>query len=186
MIMADILFWFLIILGACVVFVAHWVGAYGLFPALVERCRATYGTRPIAATFVGLAILAPALTFAIVLSKIARHPLIQIPSIGVMLVLGLLCLIGSAGLAARIGSGLASPLDATQAWRRVLRGGMVLGLVFVMPFLGWFVILPWTLASGLGAYVLSLRAPRTTPVLTHDFGSPPLGGEALRGAPSES
>ena len=46
----------------------------------------------------------------------------------------------------------------TPPWRRLLRGGMVLGLAFVMPFLGWFVLLPWSLASGLGALVLSRRA----------------------------
>ena len=39
-------------------------------------------------------------------------------------------LVGSAGLAAQIGTGLASPADQTQSWRRVLRGGIVLGLTF--------------------------------------------------------
>jgi hypothetical protein len=160
MIMADILFWFLILLGAYVVFVAHWVGAYGLFPAVVERARATYGARPIAATFLGLGILVPAVAIATLAMKLVPHPLMQIPMTGFLLVLELLCLIGSAGLALRIGAGLASPLDATQPWRRILRGGLVLGLVFLMPFLGWFVVLPWTLASGMGAFVLSRRATR--------------------------
>jgi hypothetical protein len=159
MIMADILLWTLIILGVYIVLVAYWVGAYALFPALVERCRATYGARPVAATFVGLVILLPVLVIGIGLAKALPHPVVRTPVIGVLLVLGLLCLIGSAGLALRIGAGLASPLDATQPWRRLLRGGMVLGLAFVLPFLGWFVLLPWALVSGLGALVLARRAP---------------------------
>jgi hypothetical protein len=158
MIMADILLWTLIILGTFIVFVAYWVGAYALFPALVERCRASYGARPVAATLLGLSILLPAIALATALTKALPHPVVTIPVIGAMLALALLCLIGSAGLALRIGAGMTSTLDATQPWRRVLRGGMVLGLAFVMPFLGWFVLLPWSLASGLGALVLSRRA----------------------------
>jgi hypothetical protein len=174
MIMADILLWTLIILGTYVVFVAYWIGAYALFPALVERCRATYGVRPVAATFLGLAILLPAITVATVVTKALPHPVVTIPVIGALLAVALSCLIGSAGLALRIGAGMASPLDAAQPWRRLLRGGMVLGLAFVMPFLGWFVLLPWSLASGLGALVLSRRA--TAPVREHAaIEAPPIG-----------
>jgi hypothetical protein len=162
MIMADILLWTLIILGTYLVLVAYWVGAYALFPALVERCRASYGARPVASTFLGLLILLPTIAIATVVTKALPHPVVQTPVTGALLVLLLLCLIGSAGLALRIGAGMASPLDATQPWRRLLRGGMVLGLAFVMPFLGWFVLLPWALTSGLGALVLSRRA--TEPV----------------------
>jgi hypothetical protein len=164
MIMADILLWTLIILGTYIVFVAYWIGAYALFPAPVERCRASYGARPIAATLLGLAILLPVIALATVVMKALPHPVVQIPVIGALLVVALLSLIGSAGLALRIGAGMASPLDAVQPWRRLLRGGMVLGLAFVMPFLGWFVLLPWTLASGLGVLVLSRRAPPILPV----------------------
>ena len=159
MIFADILFWFLIVLGAYVVFVAHWIGAHALFPERVERCRTAYGARPVAATLAGLAVLVPLLVVAALLMKALPHPVVQIPTTGLLLVVGLLCLIGSAGLALRIGAGLASRADATDPWRRVLRGGLVLGAVFVMPFLGWFVLLPWTLVSGLGALVLT-RRPR--------------------------
>lgn len=172
MIFADIFMWFLIITGALIVFVAHWLGACALFPRRVDGAAHVYGKRPIGATLVGLLIALPAITVAIVLAKLLPHPIVQIPLIGALLVLGLLSLIGSAGLAQRIGAGLASPLDATQPWRRVLRGGIVLALAFVMPFLGWFVLLPWTIASGLGAFVLAsgaravrlVHAPTVAPV----------------------
>ena len=41
-------------------------------------------------------------------------------------------LVGSAGLAQRIGAGLPSPADLTQPWRRVLRGGIVLVPAFAV------------------------------------------------------
>jgi hypothetical protein len=159
MIMADILLWTLIILGTYAVLVAYWIGAYALFPARVERCRAVYGSRPVAATLVGLLIVLPALFLGIGLAKALPHPVVQTPVIGALLALLLVCLVGSAGFALRIGSGMNSPLDELQPWRRSLRGGLVLGLVFVLPFLGWFVLLPWTLASGLGAFVLARKQP---------------------------
>jgi len=42
-------------------------------------------------------------------------------------------------------------------WRRVLRGGVVLSFAFLLPVIGWFVLLPWTLVSGVGASLGSLR-----------------------------
>ncbi len=73
---------------------------------------------------------------------------------------------GSAGLGDRIGVGLPSAGDATQPWRRLLRGGTVLSLTFLLPIVGWVGVLPWTLVSGVGAAVLAMRAhgPRTAAV----------------------
>jgi hypothetical protein len=168
MIMADILFWFLIVLGACIVIVAHWIGAYALFPARVERCAAAYTERPVASTLIGLAIAVPSLVLGILAAKALAHPVVQIPITGALLVLGLVCLIGSSGLAMRIGAGMRSERDASEPWRRPMRGGIVLALAFVMPFLGWFVLFPWTLASGLGAFVLAGRARRLVHVRVED------------------
>ena len=64
-------------------------------------------------------------------------------------------LAGSSGLAAQIGAGLASPADQSQSWRRVLRGGIVLGLTFILPIAGWFLILPISLIMGCGAALRS-------------------------------
>ncbi len=160
MILADILQWFLIVVGVLLTLNAHWLGAHALFPGLVARARDQIEHRPVRATGVGLLVAAPVLLGVTVLAKNVPHPLVQTFSVGLALLLGLLALAGSAGLAQRIGVGLPSPVDALQPWRCVLRGGIVLVLAFLMPFLGWFVLLPWTLVSGLGAVVLAGRAPR--------------------------
>jgi hypothetical protein len=160
MIMADVLTWFLLILGALLVFVAHWLGAYGLFPTLVEGCAERYGRRPVAATFLGLGILLPLLVLTTVLSHLG--PPFNVIALLILTVPVMVALLGSAGLVLRVGSGLASPSDAVQPWRRVLRGGIVLALVFLLPVVGWLVIMPWALVSGFGVAVMAMRGGRPT------------------------
>jgi hypothetical protein len=69
----------------------------------------------------------------------------------------MLGLVGSAGLILRIGSGLPSPADEQQPWRRVLRGGILFALTFLLPIVGWFVLPIWALVSGFGAFILSVK-----------------------------
>ncbi len=162
MIMADVLTWFLIVIGSLMVLIAHWLGAFALFPGMVEACGERYARRPVAATLLGLVILVPLLGGGILLAKTAHHPAINMALIAGLVIPTELAMLGSAGLALRIGAGLRSAGDLDQPWRRVLRGGTVLSLAFVLPLLGWFVLLPWSLASGFGAALLSLRGGRNT------------------------
>lgn len=156
----DLFFWLLLIGGSYLAFVAYWLAAVAFFAPAVERARLTYATRPVGATAVGLGVLLPALVLSAILK--GGPPPVKILVLALLCLLLLLALIGSAGLADKLGAGLSTPADATQPWRRVLRGGAVLGLLFVAPVLGWFV-LPLTLASGLGAFILSRW---TTPALS--------------------
>jgi len=55
-----------------------------------------------------------------------------------------------------IGGRLPDPRDATSPWRRLVRGATALGLSWAVPFVGWFLILPVTLAVGLGAVTNAL------------------------------
>ena len=64
-----------------------------------------------------------------------------------------------------VGRGLLHADDTRSPWRRSLRGGVVLALTFLLPVIGWFVILPWVLLSGCGATILAMRTKRgTTPL----------------------
>jgi hypothetical protein len=162
MIMADVLTWFLIIAGVYLVMVCYWLSAVALFPGAVEACRARYA-RPVATTAVGLLVLAPLLVVGLAAANAIKQPG-PAGAVKVSLLLLLLpAFLGSAGLALRIGAGLWSPRDADQPWRRVLRGSLVLAPTFLLPFLGWFVVLPWTLVSGFGAALLTLRDARRAP-----------------------
>jgi len=157
MTVADVLAWFLLVAGTFLALLGASLAAHALWPAAVERCSAQYG-RPVRATLVGLVTGLP--VFAIGAAAADRGK--QVPALGVVGVALLLLLLvsavfGLAGLARRIGAGLPSPLDEAQPWRRSLRGGLVLAATFLLPFGGWFVLLPAALVSGFGAAVMAWR-----------------------------
>ena len=173
MIFADILFWFLMVAGAYLALNAYWLAAVALFRPAVERARLTYATRPVGATLAGLLALIPVALVFIVFAR-AAHPGVKLVAGALLMVPLVLALLGSAGLADRIGAGLASPVDEAQPWRRVLRGGAVLALLFVVPLLGWFAVFPLTLASGLGALLLSHRRLAVPEDTVPRLSKPPL------------
>ncbi|RTZ69306.1 MAG: hypothetical protein DSZ35_02940 [Verrucomicrobia bacterium] len=157
------------------VFQAYWLVGTALFTRLIGQARDRYKT-PIRTTLIGLAIVVP--TFALgffVLGK-SPNPVLKGAGFVIVAVPLILGLIGSAGLCQLIGLGLPAPGDQSQNWRRVWRGGWVLNFCYLLPFAGWFVILPWGIISGCGAFVTSLagngaqqnrgrnigRAPRRT------------------------
>lgn len=150
MIMADVLKIFLIVLGMLIVLISYWLAAESLFPRLVARAQDRYRTHPIRITLLGALIGTPLVALGLGLLQAGSAP---VKVIGFLLTTAAVFggLVGSAGLCRRIGAGLPSPADADQPWRRVLRGGVVLALTSLLPFAGWFLVLPLALASGLGA-----------------------------------
>ena len=160
MIMADVLKIFLIIVGVLTVYVTYWLVAQALFPAVVERARYQYA-KPVKITLIGLlAALLPVIVGGAI-SKLP-NPIMKVLGVTLMVIPTLLGLVGSAGLALRIGAGLPSPADEQQPWRRVLRGGILLALTFLLPFVGWIVLSIWTLVSGFGAFLLSVKSPKVS------------------------
>lgn len=155
MIMADILKIFLLIVGLLTVYVSYWLIAQALFPRLVERARQHYA-KPVKITFIGLVAAALPFVAGAAVSKLP-NPALKITGVTLMVIPAMLGLIGSAGLILRIGAGLPSPADEQQPWRRVLRGGILFALTFLLPIVGWFVLPIWALVSGFGAFILSVR-----------------------------
>jgi len=151
---ADVLRILLLVLGVMLVFQAYWLVGTALFTRLVGQARDRYKT-PIRTTMWGLLIVVPTFWIGFKCSQ-SPNPIV----VGAGVVIGavplLLGLIGSAGLCQLIGLGLPAPGDQSQNWRRVWRGGWVLNFCYLLPFAGWFVILPWSIISGCGAFVTSL------------------------------
>ncbi|MCI0746709.1 MAG: hypothetical protein L0Y58_15010 [Verrucomicrobia subdivision 3 bacterium] len=169
--MADVLTWFLLITGSILVLNAYWLAAISLAPRLVDKCHINY-RRPLLITALGLLTAAPFLAVAILLGR-ANNPALK--------ALAFLCvapgivfaMTGSAGLARKVGEGLPSTEDDKQPWRRVLRGGIVVALTLLLPLIGWFILFPWTLISGLGAVTLTLWNRRKARAPTqHEEGQP--------------
>jgi len=155
MIMADVLKFVFLILGALIVFISYWLAAAALFPAVVDRARQQYHAHAVKVTLLGLVLTVPLVAIGAFIGK-AAHPAAKAASVVIYAVPVLLGLLGSAGLSQRIGCGLPSAIDEQHPWRRVLRGSIVLALTFLLPFVGWFIVLPWTIVSGLGAALVCL------------------------------
>ncbi len=155
MIMADVLKILLIIVGLLTVYVSYWLVAQALFPQVVERARHHYG-KPVRITLIGLVAAALPVILGAAISNLP-NPALKATGVALMLIPAMLGLVGSAGLAQRIGAGLPSPADEQQSWRRVLRGGILLSLTFLLPFVGWIVLPIWALVSGFGAFILSVK-----------------------------
>jgi hypothetical protein len=137
-----------IVFGFFLVLLAYWTAAAGLFVKTTDACRQQYAERPVRSTLIGILTFGLMLILVIVLSKG--------PGAGFVLLAGavplLVSFIGTAGLALHIGARLC---NATDRWQLAMRGGAILGLCFITPFLGWFIIAPLGLASGFGAFVLA-------------------------------
>jgi hypothetical protein len=166
MIVADILMWFLLIAGAYIVINGYWMTTQGLFPQFVDNCRERIRRAPFKPLLLGLGAAVPGVLLGIAMMR-APSPVLKFAGATLLLVLVLVGLLGSAGLAAQVGVGLGAYPEDRPSWRRVWRGGLVLGLTFVLPLVGWLMILPGTLVIGIGATLQSLgrrTAMRDAPV----------------------
>ena len=148
--LADVFTVVLSVAGVLTVFVGWWLAITGLFPRLVEGCADRLGTAPLKCFLAGLAGAVPLILGVVVLGKISTNPAAKLLSVALVIVLLLLALAGTAGLALRIGRGLPAASDRGEAWRCVRRGGIVLAISY-----GTIVLLPLTLLAGLGAVVLA-------------------------------
>ncbi len=158
MTMAYVLTWVVCIIAAMLMFLAYWLAAAALGPNVVARAAAQY-RRPVRLTLLGLLMVVPLVLLGIGCLKL-NNPFFVIIGIGLLAFPVIVGMIGSAGLCQRIGSGLGAPADDAQPWRRVLRGGTVLVLTFLLPLFGWVALTVWTLVSGFAAAMLSFRAPK--------------------------
>ena len=154
MIMADVLMWLLIILGTYLVIISYWLLSTALFPQMVERCEDRYTRQPIRTILAGLLVVGPLLLLSGASGQ-AALPGLKLLALIAGLAPVLVGLFGSAGFARRVGTGLPSPRDEAEPWRKVWRGGMVLAFTFILPIIGWFFLLPLTLVSGCGAMLLA-------------------------------
>jgi hypothetical protein len=158
--LADVFTFVFIILGFIIVYIGYWLLAAGLFPGFVERCAETLGRAPIKTTLVGALTFAPLVIVGFVISNKSPNTAGKILGLAIVIFSALAALFGSAGLVLRIGQGLKSTRDAHEPWRRVLRGGIVLALTFVLPFIGTFVVMPLAFISGFGAFLFTLFSRR--------------------------
>jgi len=119
--------------GAFLILLSHWLVSAGLFPKAVQKLAEVYDRRPIRAVLVGVFTYGPLQFISLNAGKIQNGPIKFVAVIMGFAAL-LLALIGTSGLALRIGRNLSEGADP---WRQVLRGGVMRELVSITKLLGW-------------------------------------------------
>jgi hypothetical protein len=170
MLMADTMSIFFVIFGMLLAFSGLWLLCRGLWPRAVEAAAERCAKHIWPYFLAGL----PLTIVMIVLTRV----LFSIGPVGKIAGVGLVCLYmiqahtGVSGLVTVIGRRLPSSLDEHNPWRATLRGGIALELTYLLPILGWFVVLPASMIIGTGAINLALlsklRIQTKTPSLVQN------------------
>ncbi|MEO8435715.1 MAG: hypothetical protein ABI596_12525 [Pyrinomonadaceae bacterium] len=146
---------FFVVLGIMLAFSGLWLMCRGLWPDAVAAAADRCGQRLWSSFLAGLPVTIMTVVVTTLLFNVLG-PLGKIAAVAVVCLFMLQAHTGVSGLATSIGRRLASPLDEQNAWRSTLRGGVVLELAYLLPLLGWFVILPASIIIGSGAANLGL------------------------------
>jgi hypothetical protein len=155
MLMADTLAIFLVVLGFMLALPGLWLLCRGLWPKTVENATEDCRRGLLFPFLVGIPIAVFAVVSTIVASKTLGGAS-GIVSLAIICLFVFFASTGIAGLTTSIGMKLPSPADRERPWQATIRGSVVLELAFLLPILGWFIILPSALIIGSGCALRSL------------------------------
>ena len=141
------------IAGMLAVLTSIWLMIASLFPRFIRQAQ-SHCAKPGKSLLIGLAVGLVPFIIGFLLSQPVPGRVLGWP---IMFVVLSGTLAGTAALATRIGNGMPSQCDRTDPWRRSLRGGIVLSLSFLLPFIGWFIWMPLALVYGAGVAFLTVR-----------------------------
>ena len=155
---ATVWAWLFIHIGVVLVVSAYFTAGAVLVPSITARARERVARAAWLPALVGLAASLPWLGGGIVLVNL---PSAVLKFIGAaMITLWVLAgLLGGAGIAQHIGAG---SRDGQATWTDTIRGGLCLSLTWILPLVGWLVMLPATMATGVGCLLLGPFPPRRT------------------------
>ncbi len=158
MTMADVLLGTLVVLGLLVTLPSLGLLLRALLPSAVGRSRGRILASPFLCFLAGLVPAAVLFGFSLALLQKGSPPLKVLGF--VLLVAGFLVAgTGLAGLASLVGERLPSRADDGRPWRGLLRGAVCLELSFLLPFVGWFGLLPLALVTAVGAALMGSLSP---------------------------
>jgi hypothetical protein len=164
MVVADTVAILLAVVGFLLSLQGLWLFCRALWQNKVIAAATRCGRNPIK-SFVAGVVVTVLMVIAVALVGRAGQPG-QLLAFGIVSLYVIFSGIGVAGLATHMGQRLSSPADDRRPWAATVRGGVVLNLAYVIPIVGWFVILPASVVLGAGAAALALLWPRTARVVT--------------------
>lgn len=156
MLFADTMAIFFVIIGLLMAFPSLWLLCRALWTEQVMRSSEMVGLKSF---FIGIPITAVAVVIVIVVGKLPAS-FGQIGGVLAFSALFLYAQIGVSGLATHIGNRLPSLADKDKVWRPTLRGSIILALSWLLPLVGWFLIIPVSVIQGAGATTRSLFAKK--------------------------
>jgi hypothetical protein len=154
---------FFVHIGVILVATAYYTFSAALAPRVTHRARVRFAQRPWLPILIGLGASLPWVIAGLVLMNAPLAP-VKFAGVVVSLLWVLLGLVGGAGLAQHIGAPHAH-ITNQPAWTDSVRGGLFITLTWILPLVGWFLMLPLTLATGVGCLILAMF-PVNPPVQT--------------------
>lgn len=138
-------------------FLVAYVAVLGaLFPRRLSQTRAVADTLPGRAFVVGLINVGFFGAVILAFSALADWAGNELPRLPALLLLALVCAglsLGLAAVAELVGERLR---PQTSGLTRTTWGALTLSLACTLPFVGWFLLLPYAACLGLGAFILGL------------------------------
>jgi hypothetical protein len=157
--MSDIARLLLIIILLLVGLSAYFLVMNALFTPRVARTRSIAQSMPARAFGIGLVNFVFFTMIAVVLLSVAENagPFIKgvltIPAAFILALLAIVLSFGLAGMANTIGERIFPNLPA---WKQTVWGTVCLTLACALPFVGWFLLLPYVGFIGIGAVILGI------------------------------
>jgi hypothetical protein len=163
--MSDILRMFTVIVFLTIGLVAYFLVAGALFPARIAKTRLLINSAPGRSFGVGLVNIVFFMVIVLVLVSLAENAgpfikgLLTIPALLITAFLLIMLSFGLAGTANLLGERIFPDLPA---WKQTVWGTVCLSFACAVPFVGWFLLLPYTGFIGVGAFILGFfqREPK--------------------------
>lgn len=155
--MSDIVRLILIIILLIAGLAAYFLVVNALFGVRVTRTRSVAQSMPARSFGVGFVNFVFFAVIALVLFSVAENTgpflrgILTIPAMLILALLAIVLSIGLAGMVTLVGERIFPDL---QAWKQTLWGAICLSFACALPFVGWFLLLPYAGFVGIGAVIL--------------------------------
>lgn len=163
--MSDILRLILAIALLIIGLAAYFLVLNALFPQRVMKSRSLIQAMPARSFGIGLVNFVFFAVIAAVLLSVAESAgpfikgILTIPALIILTFLTIMLSLGLAGMSKLIGERI---FPDVSGWRQTLWGTVCLSLACAVPFVGWFLLLPYVGFVGIGAVILGFFQRETT------------------------
>jgi hypothetical protein len=155
--MSDILRLLIAILLLTIGLVAYFLVMNALFTPRIERTKILAQSMPVRAAGVGLVNFVFFAVIATVLLSVAETagPILRgiliIPAVVILAALAFVLSLGLVAMSNLMGERI---FPSFSSWKQTLWGTVCLSLACALPFVGWFLLLPYVGCVGIGAVIL--------------------------------